>query len=547
MNSSKRPGLIARENRGDPQTTRQWLALLADRNSAERLWQPIYGDVPELWREKAKAVEQLLLTHQREFGADRPVWLLRVPARINLMGVHIEHRGGWVNYLPIHRDTWFAVSPRDDHRLLFQNVDSRYQPFAVELADHPLAWRSTDWLDFLEKVEVERGHWRNYVQGVALYLSHLLREPVRGANATVWGDIPPAAGLSSSSALVVGAGEALLAVNSLDLEADSKPEHYGLAEWYVGTRGGAGDHAAMVLGKRGQILHLQFFPIRYSHVPLPSGYAVVAINSLHSAAKSDGVRHVFNEKIVAYEIGFRLIRKNHPELADRLRHLRDVNAEHLGISQADVYRLLRELPMTISRAEAVARLGDEAKPLERLFKMHPEPMTGYEVRGVCFFGLAECDRGRLAAELLESGRIHEFGRLMYISHDGDRIARRNAEGYRPWQAPVDDAALDALIELSESANPLDREQARLAYQPGGYRCSVLELDEIVDIARRVEGVVGAGLTGAGLGGMVLALTEAEAAPRLLEVLKERYYAPRGLEPAAEVCVPAAGAGFFSAP
>ena len=146
MNSSKRPGLIARENRGDPQTTRQWLALLADRNSGERLWQPIYGDVPELWREKAKAVEQLLLTHQREFGADRPVWLLRVPARINLMGVHIEHRGGWVNYLPIHRDTWFAVSPRDDHRLLFQNVDSRYQPFAVELADHP--WpgvRRTGW------------------------------------------------------------------------------------------------------------------------------------------------------------------------------------------------------------------------------------------------------------------------------------------------------------------------------------------------------------------------------------------------------------------
>ncbi|NOZ56371.1 MAG: galactokinase, partial [Calditrichaeota bacterium] len=332
-----------------------------------------------------------------------------------------------------------------------------------------------------------------------------------------------------------------------DLETDHKPEHYGLAEWYVGTRGGAGDHAAMVLGKRRHILHLQFFPIRYQHVPLPPGYAVVAINSLHSAAKSDGVRHVFNEKIVAYEIGFRLIRKNHPEFADRLHHLRDVNAANLGISQADIYRLLRELPMTISRAEAVARLGDEAKPLERLLRMHPEPMTGYEVRGVCFFGLAECDRGELAAELLASGRMHEFGRLMYISHDGDRIARRNAEGYRPWNAPVDDAALDALIELSESANPLDREQARLAYQPGGYRCSVLELDEIVDIARRVEGVVGAGLTGAGLGGMVLALTEAEAAPRLLEVLKERYYAPRGLEPAAEVCLPSAGAGFLAAP
>ncbi len=547
MNNSKLAGLKARQQSSQARNVRDWLEFLADSGSAEELWQAIYGEVPELWRQKAVAVQRLLQLHQQQFGADQPVWLLRVPARINLMGVHIEHRGGWVNYLPIHRDIWFAVSARDDHRLLFQNAHPRYRAFAVELADFPLAWRSEDWLDFLERVDVERGHWRNYVQGVALYLSHLLREPVRGVNATVWGDIPPAAGLSSSSALVVGTGEALLAVNDLDLETDSKPEHYGLAEWYVGTRGGAGDHAAMVLGRRGQVLHLQFFPIRYRHVPLPRGYAVVAINSLHSAAKSDGVRHVFNEKIVAYEIGFRLIRKNHPEFADRLQHLRDVNTKNLGVSQADVYRLLRELPMTISRAEAMARLGEEAKPLERLLKMHPEPMTGYEVRGVCFFGLAECERGELAAELLESSKIHEFGRLMYISHDGDRIARRNADGYRPWVAPVDDESLDVLIELSESANPLDREQARLAYQPGGYRCSVLELDEIVDIARRVEGVVGAGLTGAGLGGMVLALTEADAAPRLLDVLRKRYYEPRGLEPAAEICVPSAGTGFLNPP
>ncbi|NOZ57166.1 MAG: hypothetical protein GXO73_10325, partial [Calditrichaeota bacterium] len=85
MNSSERSGLKERQDISEPRSVSEWLTILTDGPSQESLWLPIYGEAPELWREKARAVEQLLRLHQREFGGDRPVWLLRVPARINLM------------------------------------------------------------------------------------------------------------------------------------------------------------------------------------------------------------------------------------------------------------------------------------------------------------------------------------------------------------------------------------------------------------------------------------------------------------------------------
>ena len=80
------------------------------------------------------------------------------------------------------------------------------------------------------------------------------------------------------------------------------------------------------------------------------------------------------------------------------------------------------------------------------------------------------------------------------------------------------------------------------YQHGGYRCSCEELDQLVDICRGVDGVHGAGLTGAGFGGCVLALVESGSTEALLQTLGERYYQARGLPFSAETCKSVDGAG-----
>ena len=70
-------------------------------------------------------------------------------------------------------------------------------------------------------------------------------------DAAVNGNIPMAAGLSSSSALVVASMEAITAVNGLHPAPAELVTWCGQAEWFVGSHGGSADHAAIRLGRAG--------------------------------------------------------------------------------------------------------------------------------------------------------------------------------------------------------------------------------------------------------------------------------------------------------
>lgn len=75
-----------------------------------------------------------------------------------------------------------------------------------------------------------------------------------------------------------------------------------------------------------------------------------------------------------------------------------------------------------------------------------------------------------------------------------------------------------------------------------FAVSCVELDALVEMARGIEGVYGARMTGGGFGGCTVNLMAPEAVARFEAKMRAGYRAQFGLDPAVSVCMPSAGAG-----
>ncbi|MGD8238975.1 MAG: galactokinase family protein [Armatimonadota bacterium] len=512
----------------------------------------IYGDDLALIGERLKLYRAVLHTAGRH-GHEQEIVLVRSPCRINLMGVHVDHRRGELNYLAHAREVVMAASLRDDDEVRLVNTENdRFPPRSFRISEEITRGPWGEWLEHIEspgvagELERTRGDWVNYVKGAVLRLQHRFRNcPLCGMNLAVTGDIPRSAGLSSSSAVFVATVMATLCLNDLDVPPGELADLCGEGEWFVGTRGGAGDHSAMILGRREHIARVRQFPLELlEYVAVPDGCDVVICNSLRTAEKSSSELSAYNETIAAYGTCLLLVKDvlvkemglDAALVAETVQHLGDINLNRDAFPDGLMYRVLQHIPQLITRAELLARLPEHRETLEGIFRTHEEPEHGYRSRAVAMFGLSEIARSGGCAEMLKRGDLEAFGELMYTSHDGDRVVSFDADGNQtPFdneRTRVTDKYLDGLIA----------EGAQLMYQHGGYRCSCEELDQLVDLCRRVDGVLGAGLTGAGFGGCVLALVDSEGTDGLLKALDERYYQPRGLAFSAETYRSVEGAG-----
>jgi N-acetylgalactosamine kinase len=534
----------------------EWLKMFeSDGPALQKTLQRIYGTDADLLAHRKAAYLKVLTLFVRRHGADRAAVISRAPGRVNLMGRHVEHRGGYINPMAINREVLMVASPREDDSVTLTNVDPKSFPdraFSISGELSLVPWE--DWISYINSRRVQqmvldaKGDWANYVKAACLRLQQSFRSVrLRGFDATVVGDIPMAAGLSSSSAIVVAAGEATIASNGLDLTASDFVDLCGEGEWYVGSRGGAGDHAAMKFGRRNQVSRVRFFPFAFEYVPgIGDEHRLVVFNSQVKAQKSSNARDVFNQKVAAYEFGLMMTLDRFPHYGHLVEYLRDLNAERLHIRPHVIYEILLSLPQSMTREQLRETLSATHRDkAERIFQTHSEPKS-YDIRSVMLYGLAECARSERAGELLRAGRLDELGRTMNLSHDGDRVARLAADGtMQPHEWHTGDAELRMLVADLQSEQPERVERAQLYRQPGGYACSVPEIDFMVDLALATPGVLGAQLSGAGLGGCMMVLCRADAVDRLNRRMAKEFYKPRGSKLDATVCSPIEGSGLLS--
>lgn len=531
----------------------EWLKILqGNPPRLRRAMSAIYGGEAGLLKERRNAFAAILRTFIKSFGPRRRVVLARAPGRINLMGRHVDHRGGCVNVMAINREVVVAAALREDDAVSLANLAPRDFPArAFRIGELLRAADWFDWMDFISSATVRqvldasRGDWSNYAKAAVLRLQHACPDHrLGGMDCVVGGNIPMGAGLSSSSAVVVAVAEAAVALNGLDVTTRRFVDLCGEGEWFVGSRGSSADHAAIRSGERGRVARVGFFPFRIEDtIAWPEGLSLVIANSRVRAAKGQDARETFNQRVATYDLAEMLMRKSSVILRS-MEHLRDVSAEALGVSPAEIYRVLKRLPQRVTRRSAGRLLADQQDRLAEIFATHRN-IGPYRLRDVSVFGIAECRRTDMFAGLLRRGDLADLGRLMRISHDGDRVVRFRDGKAVPHRSSYTDRRLDRLIADVASASPARRASSALWAQPGRYACSTPEIDFIVDLAVAQPGVIGAQLAGPGLGGCAMILAGADTLAGLLSALRRGYYRLRKLAFDVHVCQPVAGSGILS--
>ncbi len=307
------------------------------------------------------------------FGATAKVF--RAPGRVNLIGEHTDYNDGFVMPAAIGFSCWVALAPRDDHNLVIHSEN------------------------FADSVEVNldndmpapSGKWCDYPLGVAWVLQRAGHN-LRGANLLIHGEVPLGAGLSSSAALEISTGLALLDNSGYPVERTRLALLCQRAEnEFVGARCGIMDQFISCHGQAGHGLMLDCRSLDFQLIPIPSGVNLVICNTMVKHEHGSGE---YNVRRAECEEGVRELAKVLPGI----RALRDV-----GLAQLQENRdRLREV----------------------VYKR-------------CRHVVTENDRVRTAALALQNGAIQPLSKLMADSH---RSLRDDYE--------VSCAELDLMVNLA---------------------------------------------------------------------------------------------------
>lgn len=164
---------------------------------------------------------------EKRFGS-KPSHVVRAPGRVNLIGEHIDYHGYSVLPMAIEHDVIIAVGLAEGQDTVrVANVDLSFD--ARDLPSDPAA------------DVADEHHWTTYIHcgykgAFLLSGKEPIPAPAMGTNLLVDGRVPRAAGLSSSSAVVVSAGLATAVAHGIPHTRTSLADFTREAEFVFARR-----------------------------------------------------------------------------------------------------------------------------------------------------------------------------------------------------------------------------------------------------------------------------------------------------------------------
>ena len=338
------------------------------------------------------------------------------PGRINLIGEHTDYNGGHV--LPCALNLSIQLEFKKTSNKSFIKTDLGYSlEFKIE--------------DNYEKSNI---HWENYALGVVNELKKI-KKNLYNFNCKIKSNLPSGAGISSSSALVCGLIKGLCELNNINLNNNEiikisrNVEHN-----YIGVLGGIMDQYTILNAKKNMAILLDCHNIKAKYINLDLDkyeFLLLDTNVKHNLANTEYNKRVSECKQALFEIN--------KKRSSGYLNLCELNSQEIK--------------------------EHKNKLKEKIFRR-------------ANFVVNENERTLNSANLLIRGKLKEFGKLMYHSHNG-----------------------------------LKNE----------YEVSCKELDFLVEHTKQYDKILGSRMMGGGFGGCTISLIEKNFTKKYIQIVNKYYF------------------------
>jgi galactokinase len=290
--------------------------------------------------------------------------LFSAPGRVNLIGEHTDYNDGFVLPMAIDRRTYVAIAAREDRRVRVSSI----------------ALNDATEFDLDQAGDLHSHKWARYVAGIA-WMLQTGGFRLSGADLIIDSEVPIGAGLSSSAALAVSAGTALITISGASIDnkelslAAQQGEHK-----FTGANVGIMDHLAATSGRKRHAMLIDCRSLEVKQISLANLNAAIVVcntNVKHQLAAS-----AYNQRRAECEQGVELLKKFLPGI----RALRDVSVGDFNNYERKLPEPVRrrcrhvitENERTLNAAEALAR-GDRETLGQLMYQSHESLKSDYEV------------------------------------------------------------------------------------------------------------------------------------------------------------------------
>lgn len=484
-----------------------------------------------------------------ETTRSKPDYIVCSPGRVNLIGDHIDYHGFSVLPMAIKQSIWMGLSfgklptNQGEPKLqLFNKDQDKYPPWTGEhsfVYGHQLS-KSHKWQHYVlcgyhgvlatQLLGIQPSDVYSHARQLAnsnglLSEADLLLEELKQMKILVDSDLPPASGLSSSSALVCASAIAtsLLLRHNPDIfqtspsEPTAKPsdhtnnsnnprininkqldkrlldrqrlaESCSKFEHLIGTHGGGMDQAVIMAAQKDYAKHVEFTPkLRCDNVQLPSDtvWLVSHCGFSYPKAATSG----FNSRVLETKLGAAIIAKASPRSPQ-------LPLDHT-ITLGAVKRYLHK---ELTTQELISHMRSE-----KVFN----GVNEFTVEQICArLELTRTEliqRFNISEDLLNvlQDKLQLLNRCEHVFEEADRVER-----FKSICDTTTDIGLLGQLMTQSHYSLRDK-----------YDCSHPALDRLVSVALDA-GALGSRLTGAGWGGCVVTLVEASKCDTVFERLRE---------------------------